>query len=77
MPQRGYLEYISIHSYNKKCVFLVIFTLNFRAHDLQSELNKIGYTNFVKFGLQSISSEIERVFEAFVKKTQNTLEHLK
>ena len=30
---------------------------------LQLELNKVGYTNFVKFLLQSISSKIKREFE--------------
>ena len=38
-------------------------SLNFRAHALQSELNKVGYTNFAKFRLQSMSSKIERAFE--------------
>ena len=37
--------------------------LNFRAHALQMELNKVGYTNFAKFQLQSRSSNIERAFE--------------
>ena len=41
--------------------------LNFRAHALQSELNKVSIQNFVKFGLQSMSSKIERVFEKTTK----------
>ena len=42
-------------------------SLNFRAHALQSELNKDGYTNFVKFRLQSKSYKIERAFEKMTK----------
>ena len=38
-------------------------SLNFRAHALQFELNKVGYTSFAKFRLQSMSSKIERAFE--------------
>ena len=38
-------------------------SLNFRAHALQFELNKVGYTNFAKFRLQSMSSKIEQAFE--------------
>ena len=38
-------------------------SLNFRADALQSELNKVGYTNFFKFVLQSMSSKIEQEFE--------------
>ena len=34
-------------------------SLNFRAHALQFELNKDGYTSFAKFRLQSMSSKIE------------------
>ena len=37
-------------------------SLNFKAHALQSELNKVRYTNFVKFRLQSMSSKIEQLF---------------
>ena len=33
-------------------------SLNFRAHALQLEFNKVGYTDFVKFRLQSMSSKI-------------------
>ena len=46
--------------YRKFCIFFKCL-LNFRAHALQSELNKVGYTIFVKFGLQSYN--IERAFE--------------
>ena len=46
---------------NFVCVFKC--SLNFQAHALQLELNKVGYTNFAKFRLQSMSSKIERAFE--------------
>ena len=46
---------------NFVCFFKCL--LNFRAHALQSELNKVGYTNFVKLRLQSMSFKIERAFE--------------
>ena len=52
--------------YEKKCNCLNC-SLNFIAHALQLELNKIGYTNFVKFRLQSISSKIERAFKKMTK----------
>ena len=38
-------------------------SLNFRAHALQIELNKVGYNNFAKFRLQSMSSKIEQAFK--------------
>ena len=38
-----------------------------RALALQSELNKVSISNFVRFQLQHISSKIERAFE---KRTQ-------
>ena len=38
-------------------------SLNFRAHALPFELNKVGYTNFAKFRLQRMSSKIEQAFE--------------
>ena len=38
-------------------------SLNFRAHSLPSEPNKVVYTNFAKFQLQSMSSKIGRAFE--------------
>ena len=38
-------------------------SLNLRAHALQFKLNKVKYTNFAKFQLQSMSSKIERAFE--------------
>ena len=46
-------------------IFVVFFkfSLNLRAHALQSELNKVWYTKFGKFQLQSMSSKIERAFE--------------
>ena len=52
--------------YGKFCCFFKC-SLNFRAHALQLELNKVGYTNFVKFRLQSMSSKIERAFEKRTK----------
>ena len=36
---------------------------NFRAHALQSELDKVGIYNFVKFRLQSMRSKIKQAFE--------------
>ena len=54
----------------KQKTFFVIFfkcLLNFRAYALQLEHNKVGYTNFVKFQLQGISSKIERAFENMTK----------
>ena len=36
---------------------------NFKVHALQSELNKVGHINFVKFRLQSMSSKIEKECE--------------
>ena len=38
-------------------------SLNFRAHALQSESNKVSISNFVKLQLQSMSSKSERAFE--------------
>ena len=54
---------------NYVCFFQCL--LNFWAHALQLELNKVGYTIFAKFQLQSMSSEIEREFEE--KKKKNML----
>ena len=42
-------------------------SLNFRAIALQSELNKVSTSNFVKFQLQSMSSKIERAFKKTTK----------
>ena len=39
----------------------------FEAHTLQSELNKVSISNFLKFQLQSNSSRIELAFEKLVK----------
>ena len=52
-----------------KTYFVVFFkgSLNFRAHALQSELNKGIISSFVKFRLQSMSSKIERAFEKTTK----------
>ena len=46
---------------NSVCFFKC--SLNLQAHALQFELNKVGYTNFAKVRLQSMSSKIERAFE--------------
>ena len=40
---------------------------NFRAHALKFELNKVGYTNYVKFRMQSMSFKFERAFEKTTK----------
>ena len=37
--------------------------LNYRAHALQSKLNKVSISNFVLFRLQSMSFKIEQAFE--------------
>ena len=52
-----------------KNIFCCFFkcSLNFRAHALQSELNKVSISNFVKFRLQSMSSKIERAFKKTTK----------
>ena len=42
-------------------------SLSFRAHALQSELNKFSISNFIKFWLQSMSSKITRAFEKTTK----------
>ena len=42
-------------------------SLNFRAHALQSELNKFSIWNFVRFWLQSMSSKIKWAFEKTTK----------
>ena len=47
----------------KACFFSFKRSLNFRAHALQSKLNKVSISNFVKFRLQSMSSKIERAIE--------------
>ena len=46
-------------------VYFVKYSLNFRAHALQTELNKVSTSNFVKFQLKSMRSKIEPVFENF------------
>ena len=50
----------------KTKTYFVIFLkclLNFKTHVLQSKLNKVTISNFVKFQLQYISSKIEGIFE--------------
>ena len=37
--------------------------LNFRAHSLQSELNKVSISKLVKLRLQSMNSKIKQPFE--------------
>ena len=44
-------------------ILMVFFLMLAHAHALQLERNKVGYTKFVKFQLQSMSSKIERAFE--------------
>ena len=39
------------------------YLLNFNGHALQLELSKVSISNFVMFGLQSMSSEIQQAFE--------------
>ena len=53
--------------YTRFCPFFKCL-INFRAYALQCKHNKVGYTNFVKFRLQSIRSKIERAFEKRKKK---------
>ena len=43
------------------------FLLNFKAHALQLELNKVSISNFVKFRLQSLGSKIEQAFDKMTK----------
>ena len=50
-----------------KCSHFFKCSLNFKAYALQLELNKVGYTNFVKLRLQNMSSKIERTFEKITK----------
>ena len=50
---------------NFVCFFKCL--LNFRAHAMQSELNKVGYTKFLKFRFQNMSSKIEQAFEKMNK----------
>ena len=47
--------------------------LNFRAHALQSELNKVSISNFVKFRLQSLSLKDERASEKEEEKNPSKL----
>ena len=53
----------------KKHFFVVFFKglLNFRADALQSELNKVSLSNFVKFQLQTMSFKIGPAFEKTTK----------
>ena len=55
--------------WRQKHLMLFFFqcSLNFWAHALQSEFNKVSISNFVKFRLQSMSSKIERAFEKTTK----------
>ena len=53
--------------YIENYVWFFKYSLNFRAHALQFELNKVGYTEFAKFRLQRMSSKIERAFEKMNK----------
>ena len=55
-----------LNFYGKFCCFFKC-SLNFRDPALQSELIKLGYTNFVKFRLQSMTFKIERAFTKIYK----------
>ena len=56
---------VGIGNMKAKTWFVCFFkySLNFKAHALQLELNKVSISNFVKFRLQSISLKIEQAFE--------------
>ena len=56
---------VRIGKMKTKTWFLCFFKclLHFRADALQSELNKVSISNFVKFRLQRMNSKIERAFE--------------
>ena len=60
------MELAKLRQKNIFCCFFK-YLLNFRAHAPQSELNKVSISNFVKFGLQTMSSKIERVFNKTTK----------
>ena len=49
--------------------FLSFFkcSFNFKAHAVQSELNKVSISNLVKFRFHSLSSKIEQAFEKMTK----------
>ena len=49
----------------KKNIFCHFFNslFNFRAHALQSELDKVSIYNFIKFRFQSMRSKIKQAFE--------------
>ena len=55
----------------KKKTYFVVFQIlaQFKAHALQSELNKVGICNFVYFRLHGMSFKIERAFEKITKFT--------
>ena len=60
--QKNYPK-VRIGKMKTKTCFSFKRSLNFRAHALQSKLNKVSIPNFVKFRLQSLSAKIERAFE--------------
>ena len=53
---------------NLFCNFYFQMLAQFRAHTLQSELNKVSKSNFLKLQLQRMSSKIERVFKKIKNK---------
>ena len=61
-PFRCLIDVLSSPIFMENICNFYKFSLTIRAHALQSELNKVGYTNFVKFRLQSMSSENEQAF---------------
>ena len=71
LQRKGKKHYfkVRIGKIKTKNIFCPFFkcSLNFRAYALQSEPSKVSISNFVKFILQSMSSEIERAFEKRIK----------
>ena len=60
---------VGISTMKIKTWFVYFFEclLNLWAHALQSELNKVTKSNFVKFQYQTMISKIERAFEKINK----------
>ena len=62
---KKYNPKVEIDKMKTKTWFVCFFKcmLNLRAYVLQSELNKVSISNFVKFRLKSLGFKIEREFE--------------
>ena len=60
---------VGVGKMKKKNIFCHFFklSLNFKAHALKSEINKIIISHFVKFKLQIMSYKIEGTFEKITK----------